>query len=273
MTEKVASKERVYLPVDYVPSSKDIVCGRGKAYSRLEGNQRFLNIVKRNLSRYSAARKRIDKSIAVISVVQQVLETDTKFLRYDGRTRRYLELNEDEIHEKTGHAIRDLLKRTSSDAISKSSKSKDRRRKRELPEARPEKSISCGQKVDMVSPNSILQTALEISDVLLTDEPLQLVSTIDLTEHCIDVTPPPVESLDSTISAPYRHRLTNGGHISDSLNEESRLLLRSLLPGYKNENVKTMYDLQYTAESERILMPGKFLNHDELSLEGLFDDM
>lgn len=277
MMDPIISNKQAYLPKDYVPASSDVVCGRGKANARLEGNQRFINIVRRNLGRYAAARKRIDKSIVVISVVQQVVtDCGSKFIRYDSKAQRYFELSEDQVHEKTGHAIRDLLKnKKQKDVLNiKTNQRVDRRRKRSLLETKPDVSTSCSQlEADaMKSPNSILTAALEISDSLLSSEPL--LNSTDGECECRGIeTPTLVKSFDDCpISETYRERLTNG-LVAGSFNEESRLLLRSLLPGYKPEKTEDSHEISNLLQAGRFMCVGNPLNQDDLLLDDLFEDL
>ena len=100
-----------YFPDGYEPTSKDILCGRGKGNLRHEGNQYFMKIIRANLQRYTDAPKRIDKSLVVSLIVSSLKDDGYKFVRQDTKTRRWFQLSEPQVHEKTGHAIRDILKK------------------------------------------------------------------------------------------------------------------------------------------------------------------
>mmetsp|Transcript_16818 Transcript_16818/g.27289 ORF Transcript_16818/g.27289 Transcript_16818/m.27289 type:complete len:372 (-) Transcript_16818:318-1433(-) len=111
------------LPQGFSPSSSDILCGRGKAYSNHPGNKEFSAVIKNSLQRYVDASKRIDKSMVVASVVTQILESGARFVKQEKSSGRWFQMSEDQVHEKTGHAIRDLIK-SKGQCISPSSKKK-----------------------------------------------------------------------------------------------------------------------------------------------------
>lgn len=100
-----------FLPEGYEPTGKDILCGRGKGNLRHEGNQYFMKIIRANLQRYTDAPKRIDKSLVVSLIVSSLKDDGYKFVRQDTKSRRWFQLSEPQVHEKTGHAIRDILKK------------------------------------------------------------------------------------------------------------------------------------------------------------------
>ena len=103
-------KKVKFLSAEYRPTDRDVVCGRGKAYAKLPGNKMFMNILRANLDRYVAAHKRMEKTAVVSTLVDQVLTTGACFVRHDTKTRRYCQLSALHVHEKVGHALRDLLK-------------------------------------------------------------------------------------------------------------------------------------------------------------------
>ena len=100
-----------FFPDGYEPTSKDILCGRGKGNLRHEGNQYFMKIIRANLQRYIDAPKRNDKSLVVSLIVSSLKDDGYSFVRQDTKTRRWFQLSEPQVHEKTGHAIRDILKK------------------------------------------------------------------------------------------------------------------------------------------------------------------
>lgn len=100
-----------YYPDGYEPTAKDILCGRGKGNLRHEGNQYFMKIIRANLQRYTDAPKRIDKSLVVSLIVSSLKDEGYNFVRQETKTRRWFQLSEPQVHEKAGHAIRDILKK------------------------------------------------------------------------------------------------------------------------------------------------------------------
>lgn len=87
------------------------MCGRGKGNLRHEGNQYFMKIIRANLQRYTDAPKRIDKSLVVSLIVSSLKDDGYKFVRQDTKSRLWFQLSEPQVHEKAGHAIRDILKK------------------------------------------------------------------------------------------------------------------------------------------------------------------
>jgi hypothetical protein len=100
-----------YFPEGYEPTTKDILCGRGKGNLRHEGNQYFMKIIRANLQRYTDAPKRIDKSLVVSLIVSSLKAEGYSFVRQETKTRIWFQLSEPQVHEKTGHAIRDIIKK------------------------------------------------------------------------------------------------------------------------------------------------------------------
>jgi hypothetical protein len=74
-----------------IPSSKDILCGRGKSFFNHEGNKRFRYIVGKNVDAYIKASQRPKRSEVVTAVITETLGTGARFLKksenklwYDG---------------------------------------------------------------------------------------------------------------------------------------------------------------------------------------------
>lgn len=103
-------KTHTLLPPGYKPSNDDILCGRGKVFSKHPGNQTFTASVRASLQAYVDASKRIDKSVVVSAVANRLREAGNRFVKYDKSRKQWYELSVDSAHEKVGHAIRDLLK-------------------------------------------------------------------------------------------------------------------------------------------------------------------
>jgi hypothetical protein len=100
-----------YFQEGYEPTTKDILCGRGKGNLRHEGNQYFMEIIRANLQRYTDAPKRIDKSLVVSLIVSFLKNEGYSFVRQETKTRLWFQLSDPQVHEKTGHAIRDIIKK------------------------------------------------------------------------------------------------------------------------------------------------------------------
>jgi hypothetical protein len=92
------------------PNALDIVCERGKAFRSHLGNHKFSEAIRSNVQRYHKAEKRRDKSQVVATVISSLKEEGHRFVKLDKKSKRYYEIGEHLAHEKTGHALRDLLK-------------------------------------------------------------------------------------------------------------------------------------------------------------------
>ena len=58
-----------------VPSTKDILCGRGKSFINHEGNKRFRDILDKYINAYIQASQRTKRSEIVKAVINETLET------------------------------------------------------------------------------------------------------------------------------------------------------------------------------------------------------
>lgn len=91
-----------------MPTINDVVCGRGRTYDRLEGNQTFRRLVKAHATAYSNSHstscKR--KSLIVKSIREELSKKEAmRFLKAENGV--WHEMNEKEIKLKIGHALRD----------------------------------------------------------------------------------------------------------------------------------------------------------------------
>lgn len=90
----------------------DILCGRGKAYANHPGNLKFSHKIQSNLQKYRDAPKRIDRSIVLATMVDEFFDEGCRFLKKDKATNAWVQLNAEQCHEKVGHALRDLHRKT-----------------------------------------------------------------------------------------------------------------------------------------------------------------
>lgn len=93
-----------------VPLETDVLCGRGNAHSNREGNKAFSEICRDNLRQYIAAPTRTEKIRVVSSVLEQVLATGARFVKMDRSTKSWYQASKKEAHDKTGHAMRDMIR-------------------------------------------------------------------------------------------------------------------------------------------------------------------
>ena len=84
----------------------DILCGRHKDAFNNVGNRRFRVTVSLWFSRYTSASSRLQKSFIIQSIHDTTRQAGGRFLKRRGRV--YQELNQKQVHEKIGHALRDM---------------------------------------------------------------------------------------------------------------------------------------------------------------------
>ncbi|CAB9515421.1 Nitrilase family, member 2 [Seminavis robusta] len=85
----------------------DVLCGRGKTSFNHVGNRRFRDLIAASTDKYNSAKSRLEKSMVVHAIVEQVKKVKGRFLKQDRYTGRWYELDERQAKEKVGHAIRD----------------------------------------------------------------------------------------------------------------------------------------------------------------------
>lgn len=98
------------LPLDFKPTTKDILCGRGNVYSNHPGNQDFGVIIRSNIDQYNNASNRQEKIKVVHKILDSIRTSGARFVKTDTQTKRAYELNDVQAHQKIGHAIRDTIR-------------------------------------------------------------------------------------------------------------------------------------------------------------------
>lgn len=89
-------------------SSRDILCGRGRALERSPGNLVFRSIINDFALGYANTKSRAEKTLIVKSIKEQLLDRNMRFLKFENDTWR--ELDNSEIMAKISHALRDVKK-------------------------------------------------------------------------------------------------------------------------------------------------------------------
>jgi hypothetical protein len=84
-----------------------VLLGRGAACWNHEGNRTFREIVGRFLDDYDSAKLRIEKTMIVSDILDQIKEKGGRFLKKDAATKTWQVVEERQAIEKVGHAIRD----------------------------------------------------------------------------------------------------------------------------------------------------------------------
>lgn len=93
------------------PSTKDIVCGRGRGLDQLDGNKMFRSYIKKASAKYTHKNtSKADKSSISTSIRQQIQNEGMRFIKKDKHD-VWRELSISEIQLKIGHALRDCRQR------------------------------------------------------------------------------------------------------------------------------------------------------------------
>ena len=102
------NENKLYLPLEYKPTSLDVLSGRGKGNNSHAGNLKFLNMVKINLQKYINAPSRIHKSVIIDDTLEKLLTLDLQFLKQHKQTRKWHILNRSASYERVAHTFRDF---------------------------------------------------------------------------------------------------------------------------------------------------------------------
>jgi hypothetical protein len=104
------------LPDDFELTPFDVVCGRGKGSYNRPGNKLFRTIVHNHVDAYQSAKSKLDKSMVLSCIVDQVREQNngcTRFVKQRrasrGDNKTWYEIGDDLAREKVGHAIREAI--------------------------------------------------------------------------------------------------------------------------------------------------------------------
>jgi hypothetical protein len=89
------------------PSNNDVLLGRGAACWNHPGNRDFREIVVKYLKAYENARLRVEKTLIVTEILDQVHAKGGRFLKKDLASKKWYIVENQQAIEKTGHAIRD----------------------------------------------------------------------------------------------------------------------------------------------------------------------
>eukprot|EP00543_Licmophora_paradoxa_P002668 CAMPEP_0202442830 /NCGR_PEP_ID=MMETSP1360-20130828/2192_1 /ASSEMBLY_ACC=CAM_ASM_000848 /TAXON_ID=515479 /ORGANISM="Licmophora paradoxa, Strain CCMP2313" /LENGTH=162 /DNA_ID=CAMNT_0049058307 /DNA_START=195 /DNA_END=683 /DNA_ORIENTATION=- len=94
----------------------DIISGRGKICNKRPGNKWFKELIANHLEQYSNTKTKMDKSLIVNKIVDEVRENTPSggFVRKITKTGQWQVLDDTTAREKVGHAIRDALSATHS---------------------------------------------------------------------------------------------------------------------------------------------------------------
>jgi hypothetical protein len=99
------------MPESFFPGKTDVVCGKGNAYSNLPGNMLYTAIIRRNMHSYLNTPKRNEKSLIIKAALGELTSQGCRFVKKDRKTNQWFELSQKKVHEKVGHAFRDMPRR------------------------------------------------------------------------------------------------------------------------------------------------------------------
>jgi len=124
--------ERKPLAIFFVPTEKDVICARGKAASRHPGNIMFRELIQSRIAEYSSAKTKMDKSVIVSQIVEQVRQASPNggFVKQNTDDNTWFEVGDSIAREKVGQCFRDLLH----SKYRSSYQSKQKRRKEKVSE-------------------------------------------------------------------------------------------------------------------------------------------
>lgn len=101
--------EHTLLASNFHPGEHDVICSRGlRAYNHV-GNRSFRQIIDENLVWYTQAKSRAEKSMTIMSIVDQIRRQSPGgggFIRFCQRNKCYFEIGDCRAREKVGHAFR-----------------------------------------------------------------------------------------------------------------------------------------------------------------------
>lgn len=101
----------IELPLGFVPSAFDVICGKGKTAYEHVGNRRFRVTIEINLPAYREATSKLEKSMIVMSVVDMVrsISPNGGFIKQDHKTGRWYQITDHMCREKVGQTLREAL--------------------------------------------------------------------------------------------------------------------------------------------------------------------
>lgn len=91
----------------FVPGDKDILCGRGRVNFYHKGNELFRKIVGKHLNGYVTARSRVERSVVIKKIAEEIRSMGCRFLKLSSGTDMWYEAGIKVAKQKIGHALRD----------------------------------------------------------------------------------------------------------------------------------------------------------------------
>jgi hypothetical protein len=99
---------KITMATRIIPTTNDILLGRGKTYHNHRGNQRFRAIIAVHIPKYSDEETtRKQKTRIVQSIVEDMYNDGCRFLKQDGKSTLWHDVEFHNAKKKVGHALRD----------------------------------------------------------------------------------------------------------------------------------------------------------------------
>ena len=187
------------LPDDFQPRANDILCGRGRGVWEHPGNRRFKSLIEAHSQKYATARNKMDKGAVVASIVDSIREDGILFVKKDTKTQSWLDIGEYEAREKTSHAMRDYISKSTKKNTQQSKTNKAKTKRKQQPTM-----------VNQCQPVSVLSS--KTADKCISCESM---STADVFQR-LGVEYLTVFHQDNTASNIYPDKVTSQEHISDA---------------------------------------------------------
>jgi hypothetical protein len=94
------------------PTKYDVLLGRGKFVQHHKGNIRLHSIINGFISRYIHGDKRSKTQVSadILKLIRNNGERSGRFLKFNSRTKSWVDVNDSIARQKVGHAIRDSLR-------------------------------------------------------------------------------------------------------------------------------------------------------------------
>jgi hypothetical protein len=92
-----------------IPGPFDVVCARGRQFFNHSGNRRYRDLVGRLTKKYASARNKMEKSLVVLNIIEQVHQANGRFIKRENKDGPWVEANEIFAREKCTQSLRDGL--------------------------------------------------------------------------------------------------------------------------------------------------------------------
>jgi hypothetical protein len=103
-----SDSELRYLGANYKVNDIDVVCGRGRATLKHDGNKAFRKTASLFLRRFLACKKREQKQQCIATIIDVIRSSGGHFLKFDDSSNQWYDIGDKSAAAKVGHCLRDL---------------------------------------------------------------------------------------------------------------------------------------------------------------------